>query len=585
MALAGLTLSSGATYSAATTNRGQAFSAAADWVAPAVAATVPAGVLRGSVSLAATASDAGSGVASVRLQRSPAGTGTWTDVCTDTSSPYACAFDTTAVPDGRYDFRAIATDNAANAGTSVVVADRLVDNVGPTVDLADPGSDVRGTITLTATATDGAGSGVASVRMERALADIDSWTEICTDATSPYTCPLSTTSLADDGFDLRAIATDVAGNVTTSALQTTQVDNVLPTVSLADPGTPLSGTVTLTTTPADADSGLATVTIQRTPAGGGTWTDICVISIDPWTCRFTTTAVADGLYDLRAVAVDNAGNAKTSSTVSNRRVDNTISSVSLEDPGSPLRATVTLNANANSTGGVASVRIQRSPAGSATWTDICTDTTSPYACALNTAAGATPDGLYDFRAVMTTTAGGTLTSATVPSRTIDNAVVRGTDIQAINKTGGKAGKLEAGDKLTLTYSEVMKASTLIASWSGTTTASLFVRLTDASQVETTRLTIDLAGATPTGLGTFLTGGNFLRTNKTVVYAATPALTTAGGGTVVTITLGSVASGSGLRTQSASTTLKWTPSATATDLAGNACSTSLVSETGTLDRDF
>jgi hypothetical protein len=311
-----------------------------------------------------------------------------------------------------------------------------------------------------------------------------------------------------------------------------------------------------------------------------------VVSEAPWSCAFTTTAVADGLYDLRAVAVDAAGNARTSSTTSNRRVDNTISSVSLNDPVSPLRATVTLTANASSTGGVASVRIQRSPASAATWTDICTDPTSPFTCSLNTAAGATPDGAYDFRAIMTTSAGATLTSATVANRIIDNLVVRGVDIQAANKAGGKLGKLEAGDTLTLTYSVPMKASTLIAGWPGTGNANLYVRLTDAGQVETTRLTTDAAGNAPAGLGTYVTGGNFLRTNRTVAFAATAALTSAaGGGSIVTITLGSVASGSGLRTQSSPTSLKWTPSATGTDLAGNACSASLVTETGAADRDF
>ena len=187
---------------------------------------------------------------------------------------------------------------------------------------------------------------------------------------------------------------------------------------------------------------------------------------------------------------------------------------------------------------------------------------------------------------MTTTAGATVTSATVANRTIDNSAVRGVDIQATNDTGGKAGKMQIGDKLTLTYSEVMKASTLITGWSGVTPAILFVRLTDAGQVETTRLTIDAAGIFATGLGSFVTGGNFVRANRTVVFTATATLTTgAGGGSVVTITLGAVASGSGLRTQSSSTSLKWTPSATATDIAGNPCSTSLVTETGTADKDF
>ncbi|MCA1684104.1 MAG: Ig-like domain-containing protein, partial [Actinobacteria bacterium] len=358
-----------------------------------VTLTMPSGTLRGSVTLSATASDT-SAITVVRLQRSPAGAGTWTDACTDSSSPYACAFDTTVVADGSYDFRATATDAAQNTGTSTVAANRLIDNVGPTVALADPGADVRATIALIATAGDGAGSGVASVRIERSPADVNTWSEVCTDTSSPYVCSLDTTTLANGGYDLRAVATDLSANVTTSTIQTIGVDNAPPTITLTDPGSPLSGTVILTSTPADVDSGIATVTIQRAASGASTWTDVCVIATAPWSCAFATTSVADGLYDLRAIAVDVAGNTRTSTIVSARRVDNTISSVSLDDPGSPLRATITLTANANSSGGVGSVLIQRSPAGAATWTDVCTDTTSPYSCSLNTAAGVTPDGSY-----------------------------------------------------------------------------------------------------------------------------------------------------------------------------------------------
>jgi hypothetical protein len=485
---AGTTLSSGAGYTASSVNPRQVFSAAADWVAPAVTAVVPAAPLRAIVTLTATVTDASS-IASARIQRSATGAASWTDVCTVTLGPFTCAFDTTAVADGRYDFRATAVDAVANSGTSVVVAGRLVDNTGPVVELTGPGSNVRGTLTLAATADDATGSGVASVRIERSVAAANSWTTICTDTTAPYSCVLDTTTLADDAFDLRAVATDAAGNVTTSALRAIAVDNLAPTVTLADPGSPLSGTVTLATTPADADSGVATVTIQRAAAGGSAWTDVCVRSVAPWSCSFATTGVADGLYDLRAIAVDAAGNSRT--------------------------------------------------------------------------------------------------SATVASRTIDNTAARGTDVQPANKTGGTAGRLEAGDKITLTYSEAMKATTLISGWSGSAAANLYVRLTDASTVETMRFTVDAAGTTATGLGTIASGGNFIATGATAVFAATATLTTpAGGGSVVTITLGAASSGStSLLTQIAATALKWTPSATATDLAGNPSSTSVVTESGTSDRDF
>ena len=66
----------------------------------------------------------------------------------------------------------------------------------------------------------------------------------------------------------------------------------------------------------------------------------------PWSCRYDTTALTGGTYAFRAVATDAAGLQTTSTTVANRVVDNTVSSVSLADPGQYLTGTVTLTAAA-----------------------------------------------------------------------------------------------------------------------------------------------------------------------------------------------------------------------------------------------
>ncbi len=133
--------------------------------------------------------------------------------------------------------------------------------------------------------------------------------------------------------------TDVAGNSTTSATVTNRrVDNTAPSASLDDPGANLRATVTLSSTASDAGSGVATRTYQHSPAGAGTWTTT--------PAAFDTTGVTDGLYDLRVIVTDNAGNSTTSATVTNRRVDNTAPSASLDDPGANLRGTVTLSSTA-----------------------------------------------------------------------------------------------------------------------------------------------------------------------------------------------------------------------------------------------
>jgi Bacterial Ig domain len=71
-------------------------------------------------------------------------------------------------------------------------------------------------VALTATATDG--GGIASVTIERSAAGANSWTTICTDATSSYSCSWDTTAVAVGNYDLRARTTDNAGRTATSAI-------------------------------------------------------------------------------------------------------------------------------------------------------------------------------------------------------------------------------------------------------------------------------------------------------------------------------------------------------------------------------
>ena len=224
--------------------------------------------------------------------------------------------------------------SSVNRQTQVSAA---ADWVDPVIALADPGAAIRGTVSLTATASDAYGSGVASVRIQRALSGTETWSDVCVATAAPYACGLDTTKLADDYYDFRAVATDAAGFTSTDTVAEVQVDNREPAVTMVDPGATLSGVVTLSAEADDEDSGVASVTIQRSPAGKSTWSEVCTVAASPYSCRFDTRTVADGSYDFRAIAVDVAGNAKTSSAVGNRKIGNTVSSISLEDPGPYLR--------------------------------------------------------------------------------------------------------------------------------------------------------------------------------------------------------------------------------------------------------
>ena len=587
---AGTTSFSGATFASSSRNAGNRAGAAYDWTSPDVALVDPGPVLLGSAVLTATASDARTAVAEVSIAYAPAGTGAWTPICSATAAPYACTLDTALLPDGRYDLRATAVDVKGNTGTSAVLTGRAVDHVAPTVVLQELPPAVRGTVTLSATGAD-AVSGVASLRIQRAPAGTATWTDVCTVASMTASCSLSTTSLPNDYLDLRAIATDRAGNVSAPAVQEdVLVDNLAPTVTMTNPGSPIRGTVTLGASPADAHSGVASVTVQVAPTGTTTWKTACTATVSPWTCRFDTTTLADGGYDFRAIAADLVGNTATSATVTNRVVDNAQSSISLEDPGAFLTGIVQLQANPYSRAGITSVRIQRAPAGGSTWTDICTATLSPHTCAWDTRT--VSDGLYDLRAILVDGNGKTTTSAVVAGRRVDNTPLRGTDVQSTNG-GGTVGKVEVNDTLSLTYSERLRPESLVSGWDGTS-RTVAIRIRDGGLVGLQNIDDQLDVWTSTSLGTAVNlgtvnlRGDFVKGGKTAVFNATLALQTVTVGGVevsrAVITVGALASGS-VRTSGSTSHMVWTPSSAARDLAGNACSTSPVTETGTLDKDF
>ena len=582
----GMPAFSTAAFTARTTNAG-AVTGASDWTPPTVSMQAPGSPLKGTVTVAANASDAASGIGSVALQYLPSGGGSWVTICTATTAPYACAWNTTGVADGGYELRAVATDRAGYSTTSDTVSTTIANSL--LVVLGNPGDIVRGTVSL-ATTLYSAGTTTYTVRVEYAPAGGSNWKTICTNLSSPYTCSWNTTTFANGDYDLRAVATAGSTTTTSAVVDGVFVDNTAPTASMVDPGTPLAGVVTLAATASDADSGVAQVVVQAAVTGTSNWTSVCTITAPPYTCRYDTAQLTDGSYGFRAVVTDAAGNVTTSATVANRVVDNTISSVSMNDPGAFLSGTVSLTANASSTAGVTSVRIQRAPNGTTTWTDVCTDTTSPYACTWNTTTVA--DGLYDFRAVLVDGTGKVTTSATVSARRVDNSLLRGYDVQTANG-GATAGKLEANDTVTFTYTNQVNLSTLTTGWSGAATA-VRVRVRDGNLLglgtKGDTLDVQLASGATVNLGSVILKDDYVKTNKTAVFNATmtAATTTVAGAsaTVITLKLGTLASGSGVRTVNTPTaSMVWTPAAAATDLFGRACSTAPVTETGALDREF
>jgi hypothetical protein len=578
----GMPSGSGATFTSGSRTTGTV-AAASDWTVPTVSLRDPGSPVKDTISLVADAADERSGIASVTVEFLAANGSGWLPVCTASAAPYTCAWNTKAVADGAYDLRARATDNVGLTATSATVRTTVANNL--LVVLTAPADVVRGTVTLTANLYN-AGVLPSVVRIEYAPSGATNWRTVCTALlVSPYTCSWNTTTFANQDYDLRAVATVGVSTYTSAVVTEILVDNAAPTVTMQDPGTPLRGSVTLTATAADAHSGVTQVVLQYTT--NTTWLTACTIAVEPWTCRFDTMKVADGSYSFRAVATDVAGNSTTSTGVTGRVVDNTVSSVSVEDPGAYLTGTVTVSALANSTAGVASVRLQRAPSGTSTWTDLCTDTTSPYSCSWDTTT--VTDGLYDLRAVLTDGQARTTTSAVVSGRRVDNSPLRGVNVQTVSG-GATAGKLDNGDSITFTYSSQVQLGSISAGWTGTA-LPVTLRLRDGNLVGAGNIgdTLDILRSSGTvNLGSVNLRAEYIKSSKTVQFAATltAATTTVNGvpATVVTVTLGAVTSGTGLRSGNPGT-MVWTPSALATDLSGRACSAAPATEAGALDRDF
>jgi hypothetical protein len=664
------TRSSSAQFAATSSNKADVFAASADFNTVAVALADPGTPVQGTITLSATASSE-RGIASVAFQRSPAGAGTWTTICTRASAPYSCSFDSTAAADGSTDLRAVATDSAGYTRTSLLT--RTIDNLGPTVTLSDPGTYLQGTVNLTMNATDAVGlaswgiryratgsstwtslctsgalprtcplttgtltdgnydlqatatdtgghtatsttltrtvdntvpsttmtdpgtplrgtvglnataadpgsaaSGLASVAIQYGTGG--SWTTVCTRTSSPASCSLNTTTVTDGVYDVRSLATDRAGNTATSTVTSRRIDNTAPTSTVTDPGAALHGTVTVTGTPSDAGSGVASWVLQRRPSSGGSWTTICTSTTSPYSCSWNTTTLTDGLYDLQAITTDAAGNATTSATVASRRVDNTNPAVSLSDPGSPKSGTFALSATASDAGsGLSSVVFQRRVTGSSTWTTICTVATAPFTCSFTSTA--VPDDSYDFQALATDAAGNTATSV-VGARLINNTAPQPTDVNADNGPSGTLALPEAGDTIEFDFNEALQPSSVLSGWNGAAGTAVTVRMIDNGNTDSFEVW-DAANTTQSRL---TSGGDVLAkklVTANVTFNATIAQPTTG---AYVITLGTIRSGSASNvTLANAVNLSWPAAAGFLDLTGTASAAKTV--TGTKIQPF
>ena len=586
---------SGATFTGTSTTQ-VAVNALNDWAPPTVSVTNPGASVSGTPTIQVSAVDSpGSGVASVKLQYSVADQGTWIDLCTDTSAPYSCPWNTTGLADGRYDLRAIATDNIGQSATSAIVSTKVSNNFA--VVMTDLPTAIKGSVSLNAVLTNAGTTKASYFYFEYAPAGTTTWTQVpgCTKQTSAgsftdRTCTWATPSV-EASYDVRAVAIigSGAGTTYTDVQTDVIVDNKLPTGALTVPAGTLQGVVNLAATAddfSDEGSGVDTVNFQYRPAGG-TWASCGLSDTEPYGCALDTTSLANGSYEFRIVVADVVGNTFTSGTVT-RTVDNTAPTTSITSPaaGATVKGNaVNVTAAAASVLGITSVRIDVSTDGT-NWLPLCTDTTAPYSCTWDTTAITGSQTMY-LRSVATQTGGAFITSATV-NVTVDNTPLRGADVQAQNV--GTLQWANSGDRLILTYSTLVDLTTIKAGWNGSAT-SLTATLSDKN-ILTGRLVgaydrFDFTGA---NLGQIGIAQNQVKASKQVIFnnsSMVASTTTVNGqqATVITVTLGTPNNSGSLRSSTVIGSMRWIPSALARTPQGVASSTAMVMESGAADKDL
>jgi hypothetical protein len=294
--------------------------------------------------------------------------------------------------------------NAACAGlTSPISKSATVGSAPPTALITSPasGASVSGTITVTATASDNVVA-VANVQFQ-----VDGSNFGAVSTAAPYSASLGTGTLTNGIHSLTAVAINAEGNKGSSPAVSITVNNnsdtTPPTVSVTSPasGATVSGTITVT---ANASDNVAVASVQFQVDGSNLG---AAVTSAPYSASLNTTTLTNGAHTLKAVATDTSNNKTTSAGVSitvNNQVTSPVS-VSITSPvsGAIVSGTVTIDATATASAGVAGVQFLLDGA------DLGLQVvTSPYSMSWNTTTASA--GIHTLSATAIDTSGNTATA-------------------------------------------------------------------------------------------------------------------------------------------------------------------------------
>jgi len=303
-----------------------------------------------SVTIAATASDSTSGVASVSADASAFGAGTVTLTDGDSDGTFDATVtvgSSTTATEGDQSVTVTTTDGAGNSvvtSTGTLTVDTTAPTISPTsiTDATDGDGNVTtgDSVTVTATVSDGE-SGVESVSADASAfgAGTVPLTDGDDDGTFDATVTVgSSGSVTEGAQSVTVTATDGAGLSASATTGTLTVDTTAPTISSTSitdatdgDGTVSAGdSVTVTATVSDGESGVASVSADASGFGAGTVSLTDGDSDGTYDATVTvgsSTTATEGAQSVTVTATDGAG-LSASATTGTLTVDTTAPTIS-----------------------------------------------------------------------------------------------------------------------------------------------------------------------------------------------------------------------------------------------------------------
>ena len=384
--------------------------------------------------------DGGSDITGYRIEVSPNGTSSWTDLVPNTNSTSTTYGHTGLAPGTTRHYR-VSAINSVGTGTASNVANATTDDAAPTVPGAPTGLSATAsgtsTIDLDWTApTDNGGSDVTGYRIEVSSNGSSGWSNL--EANTNSTTYAHTGLSAGDTRHYRVSAINSVG--TGDASRTANA-----TTATTVPGAPTSLTATASGTTtinldwtAPVDDGGASISgykIEVSPNGNSKWTER-VGNTGTTTASYSHTGLSAGTTRYYRVSAINTNGTGTASNTANATTATTV-------PGAPTSLTATASGSKRinlswtepTDDGGASItgyRIEVSPNGTSNWTERVGNTNSTGTTYAHTGLSAGDTRYYRVSAINATGTGTASNTADATTGTDPGPLVL--TVQAVSAT-------------------------------------------------------------------------------------------------------------------------------------------------------